>query len=101
MKNIVFEYHHVTQSDGLEDYTREKLSTLFKRNDYIVRADVFFKKENTTSDDTGMKVGIRLSAPGPRLFAEASHDNFKEAVKKCASDLKTQLEKRTDQMKTY
>lgn len=101
MKDIIFEYHHVSPSDSLEDYTREKLNTLFERNAYIVRADVFFKKENTTSDDTGMKVGIRLSAPGPRLYAEASHDNFREAVKNCASDLKTQLEKRTAQMKTF
>ena len=44
---------------------------------------------------------IRLSAPGPRLFAESSNSNFEHAVAEVAEQLKTQLEKRKASMKTY
>ena len=101
MKNIIFEYHDVTASESLEAYTSKKLEKLFNRNDFVVRADVFFKTENTSSDNTGMIAGIRLSAPGPRLFVEASHDNFRDAVSECIDDLERQLSKRKETMKTY
>lgn len=99
--NIIYEYHDTATSDALETQANEKLEALFKRYDFLIRADVFFKTENTSSDDTGKKCGIRLSAPGPRLFAESSHDNFYEALSETINDLSRQLEKRKDQMKTY
>lgn len=101
MNKIIYEYDNVTSSDSLEAFTEERLNKIFNRNEFVIRADVFFKTENTTSDTTGMKAGIRLSAPGPRLFAEASHDSFREAVKECIGDLERQLAKRKETMKQY
>ncbi|MGC1473489.1 MAG: ribosome-associated translation inhibitor RaiA [Psychroserpens sp.] len=98
---INYEYNGVSASDSLEAYTEEKLTTLFEHYDFVIRADVFFKTENTSSDETGMICGIRLSAPGPRLFAEASHDTFKESVSETVRELNKQLKKRKDKMKTF
>lgn len=98
---INYEYHDVSASESLETYTEEKLKTLFEHYEFVIRADVFFKTENTTSDETGMICSIRLSAPGPRLFAEASHDNFREAVSETVDELKRQLRKRKEKMKSY
>lgn len=100
MKTI-FEYHDVSQSDTLESYTKEKLEPIFNRNEFIIRADIFFKVENTSSDETGKKCGIRLSATGPRLFAESSQDNFEDAVSDTINELQSQIRKRKEQMKTY
>ena len=100
MKTI-FEYHDVSSSDALERFTKDKLEPIFAHNDFILRADIFFKTENTTSDETGKKCGIRLSAPGPRLFAESSKDNFHDAVSETINDLKRQIKKRKDQLKTH
>jgi putative sigma-54 modulation protein len=91
---IQFNYQHVSGSTELENYTKEKLQTIFDRYSWITRADVFFIAENTSSDQTGMIAQIRLSAPGPRLFAEESHDTFTESVSKVVDQLKTQCEKR-------
>jgi len=78
-----------------------KLEKLLDKFDFIVRADVFFKKENTSSPDTGMICNIRLSAPGPRLFAEASHASFEASISESVSDLERQLEKRKAKMKSH
>ena len=101
MDSIIFEYHDVTASDTLENFTKNKLKTIFEHYEFVIRADVFFKTENTTSNETGMNCGIRLSAPGPRLFAESSHSTFHDAVSETINELTAQLRKRKDKMKTY
>jgi putative sigma-54 modulation protein len=98
---VIFEYHDVSQSDTLEAFTKTKLEPLFNRFDFVIRADVFFKTENTTSNDTGKICGIRLSAPGPRLFAETSHSDFQASVVETSNELIKQLNKRKEKMKTY
>jgi len=98
---VNYEYHDVTASDRLENFTEKKLAPIFERFEFVTRADVFFKTENTSSDETGMKCGIRLSAPGPRLFAESSHENFEHAVADTVDELLRQLKKRKEKMKTY
>ena len=98
---IIFEYHDVSSSDALEQITTEKLEKLVTKYDMVIRADVFFKTENTTSDETGKICNIRLSLPGPRLFAEASHDNFADSVSESVKDLERQLRKRKEKMSTY
>ncbi|MEM6517273.1 MAG: ribosome-associated translation inhibitor RaiA [Bacteroidota bacterium] len=99
--NINFEYHDVTASDRLEAFAKKKLEPVFNRYEFVTRADVFFKVENTASDDTGMKCGIRLSAPGPRLFSESSNKNFEQSVAETVDELLRQLKKRKEKMKSY
>ncbi len=96
----VFEYTNISASDRLESFAEEKLSNLFNKYPFVIRADIFFKKENK-SDDTGHICGIRLSAPGPRLYASSDETNFEEAITETIRDLNDQLEKRKDKMKSY
>ena len=98
--NINFEYDDVKASNRLEIMAASRLEKLLDKFDFIVRADVFFKTENTSSPDTGMICNIRLSAPGPRLFAEASHSSFEASTAESVSDLERQLEKRKAKMKS-
>ncbi|QDO92596.1 ribosome-associated translation inhibitor RaiA [Formosa sediminum] len=98
---IIFEYHDVSSSDALEQFTTEKLEKLGSKYEMVIRADVFFKTENTSSDETGKICNIRLSLPGPRLFAEASHDNFSDSVSESVRELERQLQKRKEKMSTY
>ncbi|MDO7173857.1 ribosome hibernation-promoting factor, HPF/YfiA family [Mariniflexile sp. AS56] len=98
---IIFEYHDVSSSEHLENMATEKLEKLGVKYNMVIRADVFFKEENTSSDETGKICNIRLSLPGPRLFAEASHDNFPDSISESINELERQLSKRKDQMKSY
>ena len=99
--NINFEYHGIKASNRLEIFTAEKLEKLLNKFDFVVRADVFLKKENTSQPDTGMICGIRLSTPGPRLFAESSNGSFEASVAETVVELERQLNRRKAKMKNY
>lgn len=98
---VIFEYDNVEGNQQLEDFAKEKLAHLGEKYDAVIRADVFFKLENTTSDDTGKICNIRLSLPGPRLFAEASHANFENSISESINDLERQLRKRKGKERDY
>jgi|SRR5690606_15607421 len=99
--NIHFEYDDVKASARLEEMVVKKLEKLEDKYDFIVRADVFFKKENTSTPNTGLICNIRLSAPGPRLFAESNNAKFEMAIAASVEELERQLEKRKGKMKTH
>ncbi len=97
--NINFEYDGVKASNRLEIMAAKKIDKLFDKYDFIVRADVFFKTENTSDPDTGMLCNIRLSAPGPRMFTESSTASFEASIAKSVDDLERQLSKRKAKMR--
>ncbi len=99
--NINFEYDDVKASNRLEIMAAEKLDKLMDKYDFIVRADVFFKKENTSEPSTGKICKMRLSAPGPRLFSEASHSSYEASIAEAINDLERQLSKRKAKMRTH
>ncbi len=98
--NVNFEYDDVKASNRLEIMAAKKLEKLLDKFDFIVRADVFFKKENTSSPNTGMVCNIRLSMPGPRMFAESSLDSFEASIANSVDELHRQLQRRKAKMKS-
>lgn len=96
--DIIYEYDGVSASDRLENLAKEKIDKLAQKYEMIIRADVFFKKENTSSDQTGKICNIRLSVPGPRMFAEASHDSYEKSIDESTRDLDRQLAKKKGKM---
>ncbi|AEH02365.1 MULTISPECIES: ribosome hibernation-promoting factor, HPF/YfiA family [unclassified Lacinutrix] len=98
---VNYEYDGVTASQELEAYVNGKLEKLFNKYEFVVRADVFFKTENTSDRNSKMKTSIRLSAPGPRLFAENATDSFHKSSAEVINALERQLDKRKDAMQTH
>lgn len=99
--DIIFEYHDVTASETLEAFAKAELEKLTNKYQFVHRADIFFKLENTNSDQTGKISGVRLSMPGPRLFAESSSFEFQVSLKKAISELEQQLRKKKDKMQAH
>ncbi|MDC6351474.1 ribosome-associated translation inhibitor RaiA [Zeaxanthinibacter sp. PT1] len=99
--NINFEYDGVSASARLEEMATKKLDKLVDKYDFIVRADVFFKKEKSSDPEEGKVCNIRLSVPGPRLFAEASNDTFEESIAESTGELERQLKKKKEKMKSH
>ncbi|KGL62499.1 HPF/RaiA family ribosome-associated protein [Polaribacter sp. Hel1_85] len=94
------QFVNMSTSETMEAYTVKKLNNLMKKYDKIIKANVFFKKEND-SKDKGVICEIELSAPGPRLFASSNEKNYELAVKNTLKDLEIQLKKRKGIIKTY
>ncbi len=94
---IIYEYHDVSASDRLEEMAAKKLNQLQEKFDFVHRADVFFKTENRT-DDQEMQCDIRLSLPGPRLFASSQATDFERAILETVKDLEDQLRKVKEKM---
>lgn len=92
---IVFEYHNVSRSERLETIVMEKLEHLGQKCDFVHRDDVFLKTENR-SDDEEQICDIRLSMPGPRIFASTNAKGFESAISETVRDLEDQLRKRKE-----
>ena len=97
---INIQFVNMSTSETMEAYTVKKLNPLSKKYDWIIKATVFFKKENSHKEKE-IICEIELSAPGPRLFASSNEKNYEMAVKNTVIDLETQLKKRKGIVKPY
>ena len=90
---ISIQYVKMQNSETMNEYTIAKLQKLSEKYDWVIKANVHFK---TAQDHDGRNkvCEIELSAPGPRIFASSTENNFESAVKETISDLNTQLKKR-------
>lgn len=96
MESII-QFVQVETKDRIKQLVQEKLDQLAKKYAWLIRADVFFKEEKDTYGK-GKICEIRLSCPGPRLFASSNEDSFEAAVAETISDLEVILEKRKSEM---
>lgn len=80
-------------SETAEQLAIEKLEKLEAKYSEIISAQVFFKEEKG-SNGKGKICDIRLSLPGPRVFASSDEDSYEAAVAETIRDLDRQLAKR-------
>lgn len=96
----IFEFVQLEKSDSLESFTQKKLDKLENKFNWIVRANVFFKRDENQKPD-GYICEIRLSAPGPEIFAQSNENSFEAAVAQTVKDLERQCSKRKDKMTAH
>lgn len=83
------------ESEALSNTTTEHLKKLSEKFPAIIKAQVFFKQENT-SDQLNAVCEIELSAPGPRIYASSKDVHFEPAMKETVRDLEKQMRKRKE-----
>ena len=91
------QFVHMEPSPYVEELLMKKLNKLFKKYDWIITANVFFKLEKG-SVGKGKICEIRLSVPGPRIFASSNEESFEKATDETIKDLKRQLKTRKGEM---
>ncbi|MDT0649893.1 ribosome hibernation-promoting factor, HPF/YfiA family [Autumnicola edwardsiae] len=96
----VFEYVGIQKSESLEEYTQNKLDKLERKYDFIVRAEVHFKKHEN-QDPKGHVCNIKVSVPGPQIFAQSNEESYEAAAAESVRDVEKQLEKLKAKMKTH
>lgn len=97
---INIQYVQMPTSESMSEIISNKLRKLEKKFEWIISADVFFKLENDPAGK-GKICEIRLSAPGPTLFAKTSEDNFEKAAASTIKELESQLKKRKEIFNKY
>jgi putative sigma-54 modulation protein len=97
---VNIQFVQTAQRKGVEELVNQKLDDLGQKYDWLIGADVFFKEEKD-SDGKGKICEIRLSLPGPRIFASSDEDSFEASVAETIRDLEVQLKKRKAQMGTH
>lgn len=97
---INFQYVGMPVSESLNTIMSKKLDKLGEKFEWIIKADVFFKQENDPTGK-GKICEILLSAPGPRLFAKSTEDNFEKAGAATVKELEIQCKKRKEVFKRY
>lgn len=91
--NINIQYVHMPVSESLSRIITEKLKKLHHKFNWILKAEVFLKLEKNASGENKV-CEIELSAPGPRLFATSTRDDFEKAVVATIKELESPLKRR-------
>ena len=86
---------------NVEELLVKRLQKISKKYDWIVSADVFYIEEKDTNSGKGKICEIRLSVPGPRIFASSNEDSLEKATDKTVRDIEVLLKKRKATMKSH
>ena len=87
------QYVQIPRSESIDAIVNEKLDKLARKYDWLIRAQVHFKLENDPAGN-GKICEIELSAPGSRLFAKSSSDDFEKSLAETVKELERQLRKK-------
>ncbi len=87
---------HFDADRKLIDFISDKLQKLNQFTDSIHGADVFLRLEKDGENRENKHVEIRLSVPGPDLFASRRGKSFEEAVIGAVEALRTQVTRKAD-----
>lgn len=90
---IHVQYQKMKTSESLTALMNKKLEGLEKKYSWLIKANVLFKMENDKSGE-GKVCEIELCAPGPRIFAKSSTEDFEKSMAETVEELRRQLEKR-------
>lgn len=96
----IFEFVNLEKSQNLEAFTQKKLDKIENKYNWIVRANVYFKKDENQKP-RGYITEIRLSAPGPEIFAQSNENSFEASIAETVSDIERQCSKRKAKMSTH
>jgi ribosomal subunit interface protein len=94
------EYVDMSPSDALNALIAKELEKVSKKYDFLVKVEVYIKKENDPKGK-GCVSEMKVSLPGPQIFASSDEENFEMSVRETARDIDRQLAKRKDEMKRH
>ena len=86
-------------NEGTRQTIEEKVEKLYSISQDIIKVDVFMKLNDNSEPHENRIVEMRVSIPGPYLFAEGHGDSVEKAVASAASKIKTQLVKRKEKIR--
>lgn len=100
--DIVVTGRHCTISPQLKELVTERLSTIERLRDRVIRVEAEFSaSENTKDPSDAVTVQLTLRSRGPVVRAEANANDKTQAFEMALDRLKSQLRKAADRRKTH
>lgn len=96
---LVLSTHNVTLTKAIEDHIDDKLGKLEHLDRFAIDARVTLEHDHTKAVEKQFKCAVRLTIPGPDLFAEDSENDLYAAIDLVMKKIEQQIRKRQNKFK--
>ena len=92
--NLILSTHNLTLTKAIEDHLISRITKLEHMNRFAVNARVTLEHDQTKAPERAFSCSMRLSLPGPDLFAEVVESDLYAAIDLVAKKIEQQIRKR-------
>ena len=96
---LILSTHNVTLTDAIEQHILSRIQQLEHLDPRAINARVTIEHDHNKATERQFKCGIRISEPGPDLFAEDSESDLYAAIDLVAKKIEQQMRKRQSKFK--
>lgn len=96
---LILSTHNVTLTKAIEEHILTRIDKLEHLDRWAINARVVLEHDNTKAPAKQFKSSIRLSVPGPDLFAEDAESDLYAAIDLSCKKIEQQLRKRHSKFK--
>ncbi len=97
--NLILSSHNVTLTKAIEDHIISRINKLEHLNAFAINARVTLEHDQTKAPERAFSCSMRLSLPGPDLFAEDMEADLYTAIDLVAKKIEQQIRKRHSKYK--
>lgn len=97
--NMILSTHNVTLTKAIEDHIVSRLEKLAHLDRFAINARVTLEYDDTKAAEQQLSCSIRLTVPGPDLFAEDVESDLYAAIDLVAKKIEQQIRKRQSKYK--
>jgi putative sigma-54 modulation protein len=98
--NLILSTHNVTLTKAIEDHIISRIEKLEHLNRWAINARVTLDRDQTKAPERQFSCSMRLTLPGPDLFAEDVESDLYAAIDLVAKKIEQQIRKRRGKYKT-
>ena len=92
--NLILSTHNLTLTRAIENHIVSRITKLEHLDRFAVNARVTLEHDQTKAPDRQFSCSMRLSLPGPDLFAEDVESDLYSAIDLVAKKIEQQIRKR-------
>ena len=97
--NMILSPHNVTLTKAIEDHLISRINKLDHLNHYATNVRVVLEHDKTEAPERQFACSMRVSLPGPDLFAVDRERDLYAAIDKVAKKIEQQIRKRQSKRK--
>lgn len=96
---LILSTHNITLTKAIEDHIQAKIEKLDHLDHQAISARVTLEHDHSRTPENQFKASLRLSVPGPDLFAEDAESDLYAAIDLVTKKIEQQLRKRHGKFK--